>query len=162
MLLFPRSEENSVLHVGFTGSRYGMADTQAEWLDAFLEALRAGTGTILFRHGDCDGADDRADKIAASHACIITIHPPDNLRARANCHLKRDGARRVVLPRKPYLERNRDIVDRSKIMIATPKEAEMQQRGGTWSTVRYANKIDRPTAVIRPDGIAKLLNFPQE
>jgi hypothetical protein len=48
----------------------------------------------------------------------------------------------VVLTPRPYLVRNRHIVDASSVLIATPKGDE-ELRSGTWSTVRYARKIRR-------------------
>ena len=50
---------------------------------------------------------------------------------------------------KPYLDRNRDIVDACEVLLATPDGPE-RLRSGTWSTVRYARKIGKPVEVRLP------------
>jgi hypothetical protein len=60
----------------------------------------------------------------------------------------------ILYPTRPYLARNKDIVDACTILIATPAQNSEIQRSGTWATVRYAkSKYDRSRIVIvRPDG----------
>jgi hypothetical protein len=57
----------------------------------------------------------------------------------------------VEYPPKPYLERNRDIVDSTELLIACPKDMT-ESSGGTWATVRYARKQKKPIVVVWPDG----------
>ena len=52
---------------------------------------------------------------------------------------------------KPYLERNKDIVDETGLLIATPKGEEIV-RSGTWSTIRYARKNHKKIIIIMPNG----------
>jgi hypothetical protein len=42
---------------------------------------------------------------------------------------------------KPYLNRNRHIVRETALLIAVPNELTEQPRSGTWSTVRYAQRL---------------------
>lgn len=51
------------------------------------------------------------------------------------------------------LARNRDIVDETEILIACPGHMHEELRSGTWSTIRYAVKIQRPHIIIWPDGL---------
>lgn len=53
---------------------------------------------------------------------------------------------------KPYLVRNRDIVEETELLIAAPAKAVEHLQSGTWSTVRYARRFGRPISIIRPDG----------
>ena len=59
---------------------------------------------------------------------------------------------KVAVERKPYLDRNKDIVLETQTLVATPAETTEQLRSGTWSTVRYARKLKRPAVLILPDG----------
>jgi len=128
--------------IGFTGTRDGMTYQQKKRLAEILDVL----GCCVFHHGDCIGADREAAELAFHAGHQIVGHPPDKDGLRA--FFKND----VTLPAAPYLMRNRDIVDASDLMIATPKEKEEQPRGGTWSTIRYAIKQQKNLAIIYPDG----------
>jgi predicted Rossmann fold nucleotide-binding protein DprA/Smf involved in DNA uptake len=50
--------------------------------------------------------------------------------------------------KKPYLDRNKDIVRVSIGLIAAPKTNKEEQRSGTWSTVRYATKTGKPLIIL--------------
>ena len=78
----------------------------------------------------------------------LRIHPPDNPTKRAFCFVPGD----VIYEPKPYLIRNRDIVDQTDLTVAAPFEFEEQLRSGTWSTIRYAARIVKPLIVVLPDG----------
>lgn len=129
--------------VGFTGTQRGMSAQQkvtvANILNHFLEKE-----PVELHHGDCLGADDDADSIASSLGISRVVHPPSNSSKRAWCKAEK------VLPVKPYLERNHDIVDAVDVMIATPGEDIEQLRSGTWATIRYARKSGRELHVVRP------------
>jgi hypothetical protein len=119
------------MKLGFTGTQHGMTDKQKT---AFRDFITARSITE-FHHGDCIGADkDAHDIVRAMTKARIVIHPPSNDAKRAFC--KGDE----ILPAKPYIARNHDIVDASEHMIAAPQQAEEQLRSGTWATVRYARK----------------------
>jgi hypothetical protein len=100
-------------------------------------------------HGDCIGADEEFHYLCIQHDIAVTIHPPEDPRLRAFC----PGAL-YMLPPRPYLVRNREIVNSVNVMIAAPKETEepMTARGqGTWSTVRYARKAERLLRIVWPE-----------
>lgn len=47
-----------------------------------------------------------------------------------------------------YLIRNHIIVDLSTVIIATPYNPTRSIRGGTWSTINYAEKMKRDTRIL--------------
>jgi len=129
---------------GFTGTQHGMTMPQKVSLRNFL---MGGSGEM--HHGDCVGADAEAHAIAVDCGYCPVLHPPTNYSKRAWCEVPAH----LIRPEKPYLDRNRDIVDSTIALIATPAEYEEQPRGGTWYTVRYARKRGKVVVLIRPDGI---------
>jgi hypothetical protein len=98
-------------------------------------------------HGDCVGADAQAHYIARELGLLLIGHPPINPRGRAFC-----VGFRYCNPEKPYLERNRDIVGDTHILVAAPETEHEVVRSGTWYTVRWARKLDRSIYVVMPDG----------
>lgn len=140
--------------IGFTGTRIGMTYRQKHVVEGILYDFFEVTQdamcddpdwTFEFHHGDCVGADEQFHNMVFEWGKVI-IHPPEFKSMRAFC--KSD----YILPPKPYLERNHDIVDASELMIATPKESEEILRSGTWATVRYARKKKKIVIVVYPDG----------
>jgi hypothetical protein len=127
--------------IGFTGTQRGMTADQRRALHNIL-FNRDGE----FRHGDCVGADAEAHDIAEAIGLEPVIHPPTDPRKRAWKKAKR------ILPPKPYIERNHDIVDAAEEMFATPGEYHEQMRSGTWATIRYARKRKKMLTIIFPDG----------
>jgi hypothetical protein len=137
--------------IGFTGTRKGMTLKQKE---KFLEITK-NIDIKEFHHGDCIGSDKDAHYIIRSintliykihnKKIIIICHPPKYNKYRA--HLNAD----IVLKPKDYLDRNKDIVNISNILIATPHNKE-QLRSGTWSTIRYARISHKDIFIIYPDG----------
>lgn len=120
--------------IGFTGTRRGMTEDQKLGLKHCLQGADIVTSSISFHHGDCIGADAEAHTIANLIGCAIIIHPPLNEGKRAFCE-----SIYMITPR-PYLDRNRDIVDASDVLIAAPWGNKEIVRSGTWSTIRYAEK----------------------
>ena len=117
---------------GFTGTRQGMSRIQKTFLISAMMLAKPKE----FHHGDCVGADADAHKIIRNWVpiCRIVIHPPGSITDRAFC--EGDEAR----PMKPYLVRNRNIVDSCDVLIAAPLGEDEEWRSGTWSTIRYARK----------------------
>lgn len=58
----------------------------------------------------------------------------------------------VVHEPRPPLERNRDVVDASDVLLACPGGMAEEQRSGTWATIRYARKAGKPVVIVWPDG----------
>jgi hypothetical protein len=143
--------EDMITRVGFTGTRRGMTGEQKIHFAWVLSAYEAEGGIQEFHHGDCVGADSEAHDIVSEVLpnARIYIHPPLDSRYRAN--------RQGYVVRNPlhYLDRNRNIVDASDVLIATPGEETEQLRSGTWSTVRYARKQGKRVFVIYPSGTEK-------
>jgi hypothetical protein len=141
-------------HLGVTATRRGLTDSQAE----NLVALFAGSGThvpIVFHHGDCIGGDAEAHGLALQldEVSCIEIHPPLDPKHRAFCGPGNPPRKPVsVREPKPYLERNRDIVDASETLVVLPGEAYQVMRSGTWSTWRYAARLGRPFVFVYPSG----------
>ena len=127
--------------VGFTGTRHGFP---------FEGRQRRNLGRVLQRlqvteiHlGDCLGADVQAYEVAVE-LCIKTIgHPPEDDSKRA--FLRYDEERDP----KPYLARNWNIVEASKILFTAPLDpANPITRSGTWSAIRYAWKNGTPVLFV--------------
>lgn len=139
------------MNIGFTGTRHGMRPAQANAFGHVLSTLTMAVPSS-FRHGMCKGADYEAGEIAFTIAELALIEiighpgPAGDVWRHHGCHLH------AMLPPRPHLARNRDIVDRSEHLIAAPAEMVETERGGTWSTIRYARKIGKPVTIIYPDG----------
>lgn len=127
-------------HIGFTGTRQDMTRKQKRELEEVLTDI---PGEVIFHHGDCIGADAQAHRIALK-TCTIAIHPPTDSKYRAFCK----DYLHIFKPR-PYLGRNRDIVNSCSLIIACPK-GEEKLRSGTWSTIRYAKKQKKELLIIKP------------
>lgn len=140
------------MRIGFTGTQQGMSARQMDVLDALLQDIKMDghTLSVEFHHGDCIGADEQAHRIAEMHGLYRIIHPPLDNSRRAWC---KDAA--LVHEPRAYLDRNRDIVRASEILIATPAQEREMIRSGTWSTVRYARKLRRVRYIVMPNGYLK-------
>ena len=137
--------------VGFTGPQNGMTEVQRpkvfKWLMTNASRIEEA------HHGDCVGADEDFHNM-----CIkllvprIIIHPPEDDSKRAYCGpVKGAKTQVVVLPTKPYLERNDDITATSNMLIATPAQALEVQRSGTWATIRYMKKRKKHVVAFHPE-----------
>jgi hypothetical protein len=134
---------------GFSGTQNGMTVAQVKTFAWLLSKL----GVKKFHHGDCIGSDHMAHILAKEQNLYVVVHPPIK-------HVKRAfvmDADEVHVP-KGYLVRNRDIVNKTAVMIFTPREIDEQLRSGTWSTFRYAIECKRPIYLIQPDGVIKTYN----
>ena len=131
-----------MIHVGFTGTRAGMTNAQWREVLGWLGDMKPG----VLHHGDCQGADSQAHDLARELGWRIVIHPPADARLRAFC----DGDE-SRWP-KPYLDRDRDIVNETSVMIAAPATAVRVDgtRSGTWYTVGYAQRRGNPVRIALP------------
>ena len=135
-----------MVKLGFTGTRHGMSRAQK---DALAQRLTRGD-VFEFHHGDCVGSDEQAHGLALMTEAWIAVHPPDKDELRAHCLPY--VARGEVLAPKSYLERDRDIVDATEELFATPSSAVRESRSGTWYTVNYARTNNKLVTVVYPDG----------
>jgi len=127
------------MKVGFTGTRKGMSQSQKEQFVLKLFEL----GITEFHHGDCIGADADAHDIVREffpHVKII-IHPPEKTHTRA---FKTGDFYHIT---KPYIVRDKDIVNDTEYLVGSPHGSEII-RSGTWTTIRYARKIGRTHTVL--------------
>lgn len=130
--------------VGFTGTRLGAAPKQWKEFDGIFAALLA-KGVHSFVHGFCIGADT----IASQKARAAGLH----IIGRPGPYGELTGAAEYdeLMPPEPHLKRNRKIVDQSDIMLAMPAGGTERMAGGTWYTIEYARKRNKPLYIIFPD-----------
>ena len=121
-----------------------------EQLNAFGYLLYE-MGCLVLIHGDCIGADAEAHVLAMSLGAEVRKHPCNIERQRAFS----EGGEVVAEP-EPPLVRNRKIVDDGEQLIACPATFQEERRSGTWSTVRYAKRNQKPVTVIWPNGTTAL------
>ena len=136
------------INIGFTGSRNGFTLKQVQIFSAILqEILKSNQYTHYdFHHGCCKGADLEAAEIFRKilPEGNIVQYPPTNMNFATINEADK------VLPPKPFLERNHDIVDACSFMIAVSSTRKEQQRSGTWATIRYAKKQNKLVEIIFP------------
>ena len=136
------------MKIGVSGSREGITMEAKIWLDDFMR--KNNLSITEAHHGDCVGADFVFHEVCSQHNHIkLFIHPPNRGSMRAYCKGN------TVLPEKPYLERNRDIVDAIDLLLAFPSTQTEVLRSGTWSTIRCARKLGKRLITIFPDGSTK-------
>src|SRR5271157_929261 len=135
--------------VGFTGNSRGASNFQLDELEAKLKKLKE-EGFDEFHHGLCIGADEQAAEIAKKLGYRVVAHPglasdPKNLRYRSE-FAGNDEMREA----KPFIARDREMVDETERMLATPISRMEEVRSGTWTTVRYARSKNKPIDLILP------------
>lgn len=134
--------------VGFTGTRTGMREPQWDRLTHIIPDL----GMTEVHHGCCLGADTHFAELI--HTWFDSYmrqvgHPSEFERMTSK---KAMTLCSEVLPARPALDRNRDIVDACNLLLACPADMEEQQRSGTWATIRYGRKVGRRIIIVFPDG----------
>lgn len=136
--------------IGITGTQRGMSKNQAHQLTMLLDKLYklySPHGEVWLAHGDCLGVDCEAHYIAKDIGYHIRVHPPSNIKKRANCQ----GAD-SMMPPQIYSIRNHDIVRTCDYLIVVPYQQIEIVRSGTWATLRYARQRDKPHTIINPNG----------
>ena len=138
------------MHVSFTGTRRGLTEEQRTSLKKIFTEAKA----TVFTHGDCVGADYDAHMVAHEMGLTIRKRPCylDTQRAFA------EEGETVADPEAP-LDRNKKIVDEGKILVACPGQDFEERRSGTWYTIRYARKINKPLVIIWPNGQPQFENW---
>ena len=140
------------MKIGFTGTRQGMTDAQSNaFEELFVKLFHQDLSVREFHHGDCIGSDEEADALVrVEPGVFLHVHPCNLFRQRA--YTTGD----FEYTEMPPLKRNREIVDATEVLIATPSDTKEIFRGsGTWATVRYARKQGRKIHIIFPDGSIK-------
>jgi hypothetical protein len=135
-----------VFRVGFTGTSQGMLQMQKDQVREYLNSYRVRfpQGWLEFRHGLCIGADEQAAAIAKELGWRVIAHPGFSPRNPDSRLFRSDFAGNdTVFSERPFIARDKDIVNATQEMIAAPLTAEEQIRSGTWTTVRYARKKKR-------------------
>jgi len=142
--------------IGMTGSRRGMTKVQKDWFAEFAKTYHP----IEFHHGDCVGADEDGHNIVnIFNYAKIVVHPPIDPKLRAFCMI--DPTRGdEIREEKDYLDRNKDIVNETELLIAFPNN-DVTHRGpgggGTWATVRYARSVGKKVIVVYKNGNLDIL-----
>lgn len=141
------------MKLGFTGTREGANEVQLTW----LENVFVGLKIEVLHHGGCVGADEEAHMFAVAAKIPVIVHPPVKTKFLATDCLNPQGGLVTVLPAKPYLNRDRDIVVLTDGLVALPKNHEppshdLEGAGGTWYTVRFAQRMLKPVMICYPDG----------
>ena len=128
------------MKVGITGTREGANEFQLSELRAVLAGLKGSE----FHHGDCEGVDVQAAAIAKELGYKIICHPP--LSKYRQGFFGGDEMREPL----GYLERDRNIVDETEVLLVVPLQNEWQPKGGTWFTHDYAVRKGKPVNIIYP------------
>lgn len=137
--------------IGVTGARQGATRAQLRTLtNTLLDYYQ--TEIVYFHHGACQGVDEQAALIARSLKFRVIAHPPESYKYLSMVAL---GVSHMQLPKLPYLERDRVVVDKSNLLIALPAMSTPQPRSGTWYTYNYAKEQNKTAILILPDGTTK-------
>ena len=128
--------------IGFTGTRNDLTEVQLRNIIAGLMELGEGWEGL---HGDCVGADDVFDKCCKELGIVTKCRPCTftNMRAYAT--------EAIAEPVRP-MERNRQIVADCDHLFACPPTEEEVKRSGTWATIRFGRKANKPVTIFYPSG----------
>lgn len=135
-----------IKRVGITGTREGCNEVQYVKLQNLVHLLKK-QGAESAHHGDCIGVDHEFAIFADNCDYVTHCYPPTNDKFRAF----HDSD--WIYAEKDYMERDKDIVNVSQLMLCVPKtEKEMMRGSGTWATIRYCRKVDKTHIIILPSG----------
>jgi hypothetical protein len=139
--------------LGFTGTRGIVTGPQLRWLYDFLDDdINSEEREIeAVHHGACIGADMEMHMACLERGIPLFVHPPTKTNFLAVECLTPIKNLVTVLPAKPYLNRDRDIVGAASALVALPGKAEAEG-GGTWYTVNFAARMSKPAIIVHPDG----------
>jgi len=138
-----------MIHVGFTGTRFGANEVQLDVMRRVLGELVRGSRAderFTAHHGDCVGADAQFHALARELGWSVLIHPPVDDSERARCI--GDETREPLT----HMKRNKAIVTEAAFMLAVSYDMTEQEYGGTWKTIRMARKAQKPLVIVFPDG----------
>lgn len=140
--------------IGFTGTRSKLTKIQIIRIAQLLWKYRTAQVPLSersenrFHHGCCQGADEIGATIASGLEYVIIGHPPTNPTYLMSKMYLNDFREQPA----HYLERDRNIVDVTDLLIATPDSHRPRPHSGTWYTIKYAKLKTKPFLVVTPDG----------
>lgn len=127
--------------IGVTGTREGANAKQLEEIGSLLSEIHG----VELHHGDCVGVDEQTANIARALGYRLICHPPVKTELRA--YVESDQS---MIPL-GYLQRDRNIVQSTQLLIVVPAQDEWQPRGGTWYTHDHAVRKNKPIVIIYPN-----------
>lgn len=136
--------------LGISGSRDGLTLHQR----AFMLSWMRNHNAQVVHHGDCIGADEQVARLFSTTFSYIIAHPGHIAAMRANCEVND-----LTLSPLNTLVRNRFIVKHSNHILAFPSQRSPGTRSGTWYTIDYAQKQNKPVTVVLPSG--EVQEFPR-
>ena len=131
------------MNIGITGTREGLSITQRESLINILSKYNH-VGTQLHT-GCCVGVDTQVAELVLEiryDKIRLIGHPPIKKHNQGATDMYD-----MLLPEKNYLERDRIIVNSTAMLIACPLNLTTQ-KGGTWYTINYAQKKNKPVIIL--------------
>lgn len=136
------------MKIGVTGSRNGATPRQISRLAIVLKNYiynnigpyyRPQAEPIELHHGCCYGVDEITAYLAHMMGYQVFGHPPTNPSYVSTLAI---NSSHTMYPAKEYLDRNKDIVEITDVLIVVPDGPE-HLRSGTWSTKRYADRLGK-------------------
>ncbi len=128
-----------ITDVGISGTRHGANPHQLIMIKVALINYKE-RGAKNFRHGDCAGVDVEAAVIARRLGYYIIKHPgPVGVGSYAD----------ETFGPMSFLDRNKVIARMSDVILIVPHTNKEVLRSGTWSTYRYALKMDIPIRMVK-------------
>ena len=139
------------LHIGFSGTRYGMTLLQRRAVYRVFRWYRDNRNAITVHHGSCVGADAEAHDIARMLGMAVALHPGVSEDCsgylRAECTM-REGER--VWRPASYAVRSQTIAACTGVLVAAPHESRPSR--GTNHAISCAVRLGRPAVVVSADG----------
>lgn len=139
------------LHLGFSGTRYGMTLLQRRAVYRVFRWYRDNRNAITVHHGSCVGADAEAHDIARMLGLAVALHPgvsaDGSSPLRAECAMLE--GERVWMPR-DFRTRNAAIAACTGVLVAAAGD-DTEDRG-TAHAISCAVKLERPVVVASADG----------
>lgn len=134
-------KENRWIKIGVTGTREGANVKQLAEIGSLLSEIQG----VELHHGDCVGVDEQTAIIARALGYRLICHPP--IKSQLRAFVESDQSMEPV----GYLQRDRNIVQATQLLIVVPAQDEWQPRGGTWYTHDHAVRKNKPIVIIYPN-----------
>lgn len=140
--------------IGFTGTRIGM--THSQYTEVSRQFLEFQPDILL--NGGAVGADEQVICWLVSNRTLmkpkmkVEVYPASDPRERYWDRYLNQGLIETIWPVLKPLERNRVIAERCDRLIAAPDSYHEELRSGTWATIRYAKKAEKPVTIVLPNG----------